>query len=349
MRDNMKNFREASNTILKDIYVTDELKRKTLEKCTNKRFSKLSPLLVSTASAAVLIVTFGVYNYFSYKPPIANNYINNSIKHEYKNSVNNKAPQSPSKIAENKNLDNSKYSALNNENNIKNENSTLKDKSSDTSTVTKNTDIASQNTNNTTKPSDNISLNGIDNNQSNSKLQNKSSDTSIITKNTDITSQNTNITTKSPDNISLDEMDINQDKDIYVSAKAPADLTSSEESLNMLSAEKYFGSKILLPNNIPEEFNLTCISIPDYKLKCIKLNYSSNSTYFEILQNKNLSKLEGTKIISIENNKAYISSIKDEKSNIVITKITWIMNNIEYSLSGNLPENSLINVAKSIK
>lgn len=327
MKDNMENLREASNTLLKDIYITDELMKKTLEKCNNKRFFKVTPLLASTISAALLIGTWGVYNYFLHKTTIANNYTNNSIKHEYKDTVNTVNSKDTSKVSENKNSDSSKSIALQNENNTGNVNSTLQSKGSSTSTVTKNTNTSAE-------PFDNISKNGVDNSQINSTSQNKDSTTNITNNNTYIAPQS--------------KMSNEENKDMYLKSEAPTVSASLSESLNMASAEKYFGSEILLPTNIPEDFNLTAISIPDEKLKCIKLNYSSNSTYFELLQNKNLSKLEGSKIITIKNSKAYVSSTKDEQSNTVTTKITWIMNNIEYSLYGNLPEDSLINIARSI-
>lgn len=346
MKDNMKDFREASNTFLKDIYVTDELKRKTLEKCTNKRFLKMSPLIASTVSAALLLSTFGIYNYFIHKTPTTNSYANNSLKQDYKNSTNNEFPKSPSKITENQNLDNSKLDssksvALKDENNTKNENASVQTKNSDTNTVTKDT-------NNANKIFNNISQSKVDNTQPNSTSENKDLNSSITDKNTNIASQNTNNTAEAYDSITQNDISGKRNKDMLLSSESTTGASSLSEPLNMTSAEKYFGGDILLPRNIPEGFNLTAISIPDNKLKCIKLNYSSDSAYFELLQTKNLSILEGNKVIYIKNNKAYVSTTKDEKSNIVTTKITWVMDNIEYSLYGSLSENSLINVAKSI-
>jgi hypothetical protein len=316
MKDNMENFKKVSDEILKDIYITDELEKKILEKCINKRFLKLNALFVSTAFAAILIVTFGMYNYFSHKPTLANNYINNSIKHEYKNSVDSKEVKNSPQIAENKKMDNSKDSTLNNENNIKNDNYALQNKSSNSNTV-----IENKNTNKVVKS------------------------TNTIPQNLD----NTTKPLKSSGDVSKDQTNDDKDKNIDKSIPSGPNLSCSPTSLNIKDAEKHFGSKILLPSYIPEGFDIASISIPDNKVKCIKLSYSSDSSYFEILQSKSLSNLEGNKIIAIENNKAYVSSIKDEKSNTVNTKISWIVNNIEYSLYGNLKEDSLINVAKSIK
>lgn len=338
MKDNMKNFREDSNLILKDVYVTDELKIKTLEKCANKRRSKAKPLIAATASVAILIATF-IVNYFSHKSPIANNYVNKAINYEYKDSIHSETPKEPSKITDNKDLAKSNYSSLKDENDskasIKSKNSTSDSKSSKSSTVDVAADTVKQSTNNTTD-------NTTEQNTNNTTKQDINT----------TTEQNTNSTSKlsrPSDNISQNGVGTKESKGISVSSSVSDNLTFADEPLTMEDAKKYFQSKILIPSNIPEGFDLTDISIPDDKLNCISLRYSSKSTFFELLQSKNLSKLEGTKVVSIENNKAYVSSVKDEKSNTIITKITWITNNIQYSLSGNLPDNSLINIAKSIK
>lgn len=123
-------------------------------------------------------------------------------------------------------------------------------------------------------------------------------------------------------------------------------IASPQKNLDMATAEKYFESKIITPSYVPDGFNLTDISIPDAKLKCIKLKYSSDSSYFEIYESKNLSNLDGSKTVYINSNKAYINYMKDSKS--ATTQIVWINNNVQYYLSSTLPEDSLINIAKSI-
>lgn len=123
-------------------------------------------------------------------------------------------------------------------------------------------------------------------------------------------------------------------------------IASPQKNLDMATAEKYFESKIITPSYIPDGFNLTDISIPDAKLKCIKLKYSSDSSYFEIYESKNISNLDGSKTVYINSNKAYINYMKDSKS--ATTQIVWINNNVQYYLSSTLPEDSLINIAKSI-
>lgn len=123
-------------------------------------------------------------------------------------------------------------------------------------------------------------------------------------------------------------------------------IASPQKNLDMATAEKYFESKIITPSYVPDGFNLTDISIPDAKLKCIKLKYSSDSSYFEIYESKNLSNLDGSKTVYINANKAYVNYTKDSKS--ATTQIVWINNNVQYYLSSTLSEDSLINIAKSI-
>ena len=279
MKDNMEKFREISDIVLKDIYASDELKRKTLEKCTHKSFFKINPAILSTA-AAVLIIAFGLGNYFFHNQNIA---VNNQTINEYKDSVNNNSSQPPLIIAENKPNAENKSSL----------------KTIDSATDTKNKDTAVKSSNSVADSAGSTSQNEIANSQP-----------------------------------------------IPTSSNQEQALAAITKPLDLQDAEKYFGSNILTPKYIPEGLSLKSISIPNVKFKCIKLSYSSRTAYFEIIQNKNLFELSSTKIISIGNNKTYVSYTKDENSNIKTTTITWIMNNIQYSVSGNLPESFLINIAK---
>lgn len=316
MKDNLENFKQISDEILEDIYVTDELERKTLEKCNNKKFFKLNPLIVSTVSAAALMVAFGLYNHFSHNTNVAYN----SVKHEDKSTI--KENKGLPKIAENKKADDSKDLALNNE---KKHNSESQNKNLNSNTITENANLTTNTTNTNTiiKKADTASQSSNDDN--NNKPLSPSKDNS------------------------KDQMNAKKDvdKDIDRSVPERANLSCSESPLDIEAAENYFEGKILLPSYVPQGFTLTNISIPDHNEKCVKLSYSSDSSYFEILQSKNLSNLKEDKIISVGNNKAYESSVKD--ANSTDTKISWIISDIQYTLSGNLPEDSLIDIAKSIK
>lgn len=312
MNINMKKFRESSDLILKDIYVTDELKRKTLEKCTDRSLLKSKPLLAA-AFSIVLAVSLGTLMYSFNKAAITDNKIAKSIDQKYKNSSDSeKEIQKTPDTASRKDLERPPYAISNNEDNKQvhqNNNSATKD--SDTAHQKKSTDTTDKNVT--------------------TVLQSKSDSD----KSSEDNAQNKTDTSHSNDEISPE-------------SKVSSSLAFSAEPLTVEKAEEYFQSTILLPSYIPEGFILTDISIPDDKIKCIRLEYSSGSAFFEILQSKSLSELEGTKSISIGDSAAYINYIKDEKTNIITTKITWIENNIQYTVSSTLPEDSVIKIAESL-
>ncbi|AGY75211.2 DUF4367 domain-containing protein [Clostridium autoethanogenum] len=298
MRDNMKNFRNESNEILKDICVTDELKRKTLERCSNRRSLQLKPVLIASAVFVILIFTFKLYN-FSHKTDIARSYVkpdqkyvDKSINNDHKGTIDNETSKEISKAN-------------------KIGNSIVQDKS---------------NAKNSTK---NVSSN------KDTRIQNKN----ILPQNTN----NYNIETPSTNQENEKEDDKNHGGDL--GAVRPSGVASLGESLSMKDAEKYFESKVLLPSYVPEGFELSNISIPCEGVKSISIKYSLNSKYFIIQESKSLSGLKGDKTLYIGAGKAYINYFKDEQA----TSVSWIMNNVEYSLYGNIQENSLIDIANSIK
>lgn len=285
MKDNIENFREISDIVLKDIYVSDELKQKTLEKCTAKKQLKIYPAILSTASAAVLIIGLGLYNYSFKQPNVAvNNTVKNQIQSENKNPVDKNDSVASQIVTENITEDEVK-------------NTVPTDKTSDLGNRNENKDVAIQQVSTTTGSSSISSENGTDDTKHGS----------------------------------------------VISTQGQA-LAAVIKPLNLSDAERYFGSSIRFPKYIPDGFVLKSISIPDDKLKCIKLKYSTRTAYFEILENKSLPESISEGIIS-EKNKSYTSYTKDENSN-PITTITWTNNNIQYSISGNLPESIIINIAK---
>lgn len=293
MKDNMENFREISDEVLKDIYVSDDLKSKTLKKCTNKRNKKIKPVILSTASAAVLLIAFGLSNYFFHYPIIAiNDQTTNEIKNEDKKPADDGGSISSRIIAKIK-------PDADGRNLFKNEKSPSTDKALEQNTESANKATDTKSINNTNTLLDSTSKNNSDNSQYASS---------------DLNNENPLTFTK---------------------------------QLSLTEAEKYFGSSVLIPRYVPAGFNLKSISIPEDKTNCIKLTYISKTAYFELFENKNISELEGSKTISIGKNKAYVNYDKDENATAV-TSITWLMNNTQYTLVGNLPESFLINIAKSI-
>ncbi|WP_175413026.1 DUF4367 domain-containing protein [Clostridium sp. AWRP] len=298
MKDNMKNFRDESNEILKNICVTDELKRKTLARCSNIRSLQLKPVLIVSAVFAILIFTFKLYN-FSHKTDIARSYVkpaqkyvDKSINNDHKGTKDNETLKEISKAD-------------------KIENSIVQDKSNEKNSP--------QNVNS----------------NKDTTIQNKN----VLPQNTD------NYDAESPGTSQKNEKDDDKNHSENLSAVRPGGVASPAESLSMKDAEKYFESKVLLPSYVPEGFELSNISIPCEGVKSISIKYSLNSQYFTIQESKNLLGLKGDKTLYIGAGKAYVNYFKDEQA----TSVSWIMNNVEYSLYGNIQENSLIDIANSIK
>lgn len=303
MKDNMEDFRETSNLVLKDICATEKLKKMTLEKCKSQKKNRIKPILATVASAAFLIIGF-TYNYFFNNSTIPRNYVDNN-EQQYKNSNDIGKIKEDSKTKGNNDL----AKSVNDSSKNKGESSTSTNSNADDKTTKSNT--------NTTNSVDSIagSFKG---------------------------SSSTSTAGNSAQN-SLAPSESFSGKESY---KGLQGIASPQKNLDMATAEKYFESKIITPSYVPDGFNLTDISIPDAKLKCIKLKYSSDSSYFEIYESKNLSNLDGSKTVYINNNKAYINYMKDSKS--ATTQIVWTNNNVQYYLSSTLSEDSLINIAKSI-
>jgi len=309
MRDNMRNLRDESNKILKNICVTDELKKRTLERCSNRRSLKLKPVLIASAIFAILIFIFNLYD-FSHKSDIARNYIkptqkcvdksvkneHKSVKNEYEKAENNEESKEIAKAKETGN-------------------SILQDKAR-----TKN------------------------------PVKNVESSKDVAVQNKNILPQNTDTyEAKSPSNNQKNEKEGDKSHGADLDAVNPNGLTSLEESLSIKDAEKYFGSKVLLPSYVPEGFELSNISIPCEGVKSISIRYSLNSKFFIIQESKDLSELEGDKTLYVGTSKAYVNYFKDEKSGNTITRVSWIMNGVEYSLYGNIQEDSIMRIANSIK
>lgn len=333
MKDNVENFREVSDFILKDIYVTDELKRKTLTKCVSKKMIKIKPVAAAVLSA-VLVVSFGTFTYLVHRPVVTDNKIAESKNKEYKNSADNEIQkQDEPKIAST--VEPGKSQALVSEepaakaeNNKKSAEAVKKAAPAEIIEPTKPAEPVKPAAKNPSSIPE--SINPQPENNSKTIPENKNGSKSTV------------------NNVLQDETGISNKAAAIIAPEALPGLASAAEPLTVEKAEKSFESKIVLPAYIPDGFKLTDISIPDDKIKCVKLKYSSSSEYFEILQTKSLSKLEGTKNELIGNSKAYISSSKDAKTNIVTTTITWVNNNIQYSLSGSLSEDSLLKIAKTM-
>ena len=129
-------------------------------------------------------------------------------------------------------------------------------------------------------------------------------------------------------------------------------LSDSSNSISIADAESFWGGKLLMPSYIPDGFELTDISLPksDSKEIYVKLNYSFKNIYFKVLQNKNTTSTSYTgKVVDINGSKAYITKSKDiSNPSIITTEIDFIKNNVQYNITGNLQEDELVKIAKSI-
>lgn len=313
MKDEVKNFREVTDLMLKDIYVTDELKRKTLAKCVEKKSVIVNWRVLGTFSFSLILFFMIFINLFQ-NPTIIDEQMAKFINNEEKivldeenkmkeiEEVTNDADFENTISSSSKEQDNMKNKVL--PPNKKDANAVMKSSHENSTAVNQKTGTFSQSTDNT----------GKDNN-------------SIIQDKADIVRSNSENNKEIGANTSL--------------ALAP-------EPLTIEKAEEFFQSKIKVPSYIPDGFKFVKIYIPDDNVKCVKLKYSSESAWFEISQSKEFSKLSEAQHIFIGNILAYVSFLKDANENITITTITWIRDNIQYSISGDLPEDLMIKIAESI-
>lgn len=343
MKDDIKNLKEITDLVLKDIYVTDELKSKTLELCRNEKSNILKPFLAVASSAAIIAISLTGYQYFSHK--VDNNLNNKQIVQSLNNTDSNNSINSTNK------LDTNNSSSKTNEN-TKPEiayKSTKDKNSSNSNNVTESHNSVTPSTQESKKVS-------VDNSKTSEKNDSVVSPTKNDTAPIDKTSQ-TQVSQNSPDSIEINSNSILKDSfaeknsnNIVASRTAPS-IAALTDTLSTADAEKYWGSKLLLPSYIPNNFELTDISIPkDNKEIYVKLTYSSKNNYFKITQNKNTKYNITGKLIDINGTSATVTQNKDETdSSLTITQITWVKDNIQYSAIGNISDVELINISKSIK
>lgn len=332
MKDDIKNLKKLTDLALKDICVTDELKNKTLKLCKKEKSSILKPFLAAASSAAIIAVSITGYQYFSHKTSsnlTDKQIVNNTSNSLSKNSINNTE----------KTVDTSPNNILT-KNDSKNSNVTKN--------ANKSNDTASKNTSKDKK----ISVDTDKSNHINSEI---SSSTTNDTKPLDKPSQK-EVIKNDKDGIAISNPP--PVKDSYNNnfanndsmPRAATSIAPVSKTLSTADAEKYWGDKLFLPSYIPNDFELTDISIPrDNKEIYVKLTYSSKNNYFKITQNKSTKYTVTGKSIDINGNPANIVQDKDQNDkDIIITQITWIKDNIQYSVVGNIPDTELINISKTI-
>ncbi|MCT8978100.1 DUF4367 domain-containing protein [Clostridium sp. CX1] len=337
MNKDINNLREITDSVLKDIKVTDELKSLTLKKCKEKKEHSTKPIFITAASAA--IIAFSIFNY---KFILHNPKLNNNVSKEL-----------PNKSISLNNIDNDtfpKESKTNDQDTLKSDlakdeiQSKNKSQQNDYDTIVKNNQreeklISSNNDNNLTDSSKNESLTRVPETEASRTLPQHNTTNSI------------------PEKSSLDS-NIDKTNDIPQSSLLNMDVPSmkvaldSPSPISIADAENFWGDKILMPSYLPNGFQLTDVSIPKDNSKevYVKLNYSFENTYFRIVQNKSTTYINYVgESIDFNGSKAYVSKTKDSANpNIIITEIKWINNNIEYTITGNLSESELTKILKSI-
>lgn len=339
MNKDINNLREITDSVLEDIKVTDELKSLTLKKCKEEKKYNIKPIFITAASAAIMAFSVFSYKFILHNPNLTRN---NSKEVTHKsvslNDLNNDHSSNKNNIA---NQDKLKNSVVTKESQPKttaqqnNHDTTLKNNQGGEKTTSSNNNKSSKLTNSTKdktlnkteeiKPASNLPENRTVNSISENSTLNTSTDK------TNEVPENSNLSKDTP------------------STKASLD---SPKSTSIADAESFWGGKILMPSYIPEGFEITDISIPKDNSKeiCVKLNYSFENIYFKIVQNKSTTYTSyvGTSI-DIKGSKAYISKSKDaSNSNLMITEINWVNNNVQYTIIGNLSEDELTKILKSI-
>lgn len=337
MSRDINNLKEITNSILEDIQVTEDLKLSTLKKCTEQKKYNLKPFFVTAASVAVIIFSIVSYKFIFHKP--------NSSFVTYNNEI-------PKKSAKLNNGD-SKYSNNKKDVNSNNSNETASKKQiqqNNQSTVKDNSstqNIGLSNNNIISTPSTSDKDKSKDNTADSPSPENKQATNSSGT--TEL-NNNTNTVEDAKQNASANisaKDSIDSDTPMLKSA-----LSESSKPISIADAENFWGGKLLMPSYIPEGFELTDISLPknDSKEIYVKLNYSFKNIYFKILQNKSTTSTSYTgKVVDINGSKGYVTKSKDSSNpSIMTTEINFVKNNVQYDIIGNIQEDELIKITKSM-
>ncbi|MBV7273625.1 DUF4367 domain-containing protein [Clostridiaceae bacterium UIB06] len=384
MSRDINNLKEIANSILKDIQVTEDLKLSTLKKCKEQKKYNLKPFFVTVASLTIIIFSIASYKFIFHKPNSSFVTYNNEIpkKSAKLNNENNKYTNNKNDV----NINNSNETVLkkqiqqNSRSTVNNNSSTQNIDLPSNNSSTQNIDLPSNNSSaqNADLPSNNSGAQNVHLPNSNSSTQNidlpNSNSSTPSTSSKDKPKDNT---TNSPspenkqatdssgtaelnDNTNTAE-DAKQNASANISAKSSIDsdtpmlkssLSESSKPVSIADAENFWGGKLIMPSYIPDGFELTDISLPknDSREIYVKLNYSFKNIYFKILQNKSTTFTNYTgKFIDINGSKGYITKTKDPSDpSIMTTEINFVKNNIQYDITGNIQEDELIKITKSM-
>lgn len=326
MKDNMRNLREITNLVLKDIHVTEKLKDDTLKKCKYKKKLRLKPIYAIGISTAIII--FALIDYHHY----TNFHSNITKKYIYNNPIARVSIKALDKI-----IGKSTEPAL----------KTTEDKSKKSIPAEDNPSINSEISQNTKKDLDSKSNSTSDSKDSKSNINNNDNTTTSLPESND--------TTDYPvENKNLES----EDKTAAANpTESPEETkTASPDMLSLANAQDYFGGNISMPSYIPENFALTNIHIPEDTEtgKTITIDYSNpENKYFKLIQSKELSynsfNISGEKVSINDKIQGYIYIYNDPTvSDSPIVQIWWTKDNIEYTICGNISKDSILSIAKSI-
>lgn len=343
MKDDISNLKETTDLILKDIYVTDELKARTSEMCKKEKNKILVPFITAAASAVAITLSLTEYQYFSHR--IDSNLINTKqATHNINNNSNitmENADKTPdytlnTKVNQNLSKDLTKnYTNNQNKVNLDTATNISKSKNSTEKTIANNNTILKDTSTNTVSTDNDNKVAS-----QNKILEKQMSETVLNNTVSDVTMAPDTNCTKESNSIS-DSIPINPS------------IRTVTGTLSTAEAEKYWGGAIILPSYIPSGFELTDISIPkDDKEKYVKLTYSLNNTYFKITENKSTKYNITGKSIIMNNINITITVDKNDTSNTttnaIIIQIVLEKDNIQYLIIGNISEMELTNIVKSL-
>ncbi len=323
----MRNLREITNLVLKDIYVTEKLKNDTLKKCKYKKKMKLKPAYAVGISAAIITLSLINYKYYANGDIAKKNIYNNPIA---KVSI-----QALDKI-----IGKSVEPSL----------KTTEDKSKKATPDANNPSINSEISQNTKKDTDSKSNPTSDSKDSESNLNKNSSIKTSPSESKATDSQKENKISEPVAKITEETPTKPLEESKVISSDMP----------NLASAQDYFGGNISIPSYIPENFTLTDIHIPEdtETEKIVTMDYSNpENKYFKLTQSKkdkaistySSFNIAGEKVSINDAIQGYICIYNDPAvSNCSIVQISWTKDNIEYTLYGNISKDSILSIAKSI-
>lgn len=321
MKDDVKFFKQITDSALKDLHITEDLKKKTLNKCKSRSSHNFKPAFAAGICAALFVFTTTSYNLFlpdsiSKKYSLGISTTESKLKNIgniIKNSIIN--PNVAESIPKNTSKKDSKYA--------------YKSQAETDSTKNKTTNTANKNSSDNTKVSqlanDNVSKNN--------------------TPSSEISEENNTTTEKHKiSNVSQYRENTSAIEETKAQGSNKSDKNTTVITID--SAEKNFGQKVTTPSYLPDKFALKDIALPkDDKKKFIVMSYSSPDGSFTIKQDKNVNFGNNTgEKMYIGSVRAYFSQTKGSDE----SKLSWIKNNIQYTIQGNISKDTSIQILNSM-